>query len=112
MGTGGVKTHSLSDNHRLRKALEATAERRIKKYVFKQSRREYWIVVGKIRDYLVIPDKYCTCDDFFINVVTGAKAKSCYHLLAQRLAESEGSFETYEVDDDEGERLLDEWLEP
>ncbi|MEM4699407.1 MAG: hypothetical protein QXT74_00465 [Candidatus Nezhaarchaeales archaeon] len=84
----------------------------MKKYVFKQSREEYWIVVGRTRDYMVIPGKYCTCDDFFINVVTGTRAKSCYHLLAQKIAEDGGSFETYEVDDDEGERLLDEWLEP
>jgi len=97
---------------RFQKASKAVSEGRVKKYVFKQSGRAYWIVVGRRRDYLVLPGRFCTCDDFFINVVARSKVKSCYHLLAQEMAERQGRYEVYEVDDDEGERLLDEWLEP
>ena len=98
-------------DERARKAVEAVKEGRVKKYVFRPSSKTYWVVVGRARDYLVLPGKYCTCDDFFINVVTRSKVKSCYHLIAQEVAQREGQFEVFEVEDDEGERLLDEWLE-
>jgi len=96
---------------RARKAVEAVKEGKVKKYVFHPSFKIYWVVVGRSRDYLVLPGRYCTCDDFFINVVTRSKVKSCYHLIAQEVAQREGQFEVFEVEDDEGERLLDEWLE-
>jgi len=98
-------------DERLRKALEVVKEGRVKKYIFKPSLKTYWVVVGRTRDYLVLPGRYCTCDDFFINAVARLKVKSCYHLLAQEIAEREGAFEVYEVDDEEGEKLLNEWLE-
>lgn len=93
-----------------KKAMEAVKEGRVKKYRFSKSGRVYWLVVGKEREYWVIPNKYCSCSGFFINVVTQCKAKSCYHLLAQEIAEREGKYEEFEVDDVEGERLLEEWM--
>jgi len=47
------------------KAWDAVKERRIKKYVFKPSGRIVWIVVGKEREYLVMPAaEFCSCEDF------------------------------------------------
>ena len=47
---------------RFTKAWEAIKEGRVKKYIFKPSARIVWIVVGKERDYLVMPDvEYCSC---------------------------------------------------
>jgi len=94
---------------RLRKAIEAVNQGRVKKYVFIPSGRVYWVVVGRGRDYWVIPGRYCSCDDFFINVVARSKVKECYHLKAQEIAEREGKYEEFKVEDSEGERLIEEW---
>src|SRR3972149_6488403 len=55
---------------RFTKALEALKENRVKKYVFKPSGRTVWIVVGRERDYLLMPEaEFCTCDDFYFKVL-------------------------------------------
>ncbi|MEM3745703.1 MAG: hypothetical protein QW323_04330, partial [Candidatus Bathyarchaeia archaeon] len=38
------------------KAWRAVKDNRVKKYIFKPSGRVVWIVIGKERDYLVMPD--------------------------------------------------------
>ncbi|MHA1348701.1 MAG: hypothetical protein ACTSQM_02950 [Candidatus Odinarchaeia archaeon] len=91
------------------KALKAVVEGCVKKYVFKPSGRVEWIVVGVNRDYLIIPDFYCSCRDFYVNVVTRKKAKFCYHILAKFLAESLNLYHTYHVEDDKYEVLMKEW---
>lgn len=41
---------------RFTRAFEVLKENRVKKYVFKPSGRTVWIVVGKERDYLLMPE--------------------------------------------------------
>ncbi|MDH5815968.1 MAG: hypothetical protein QE164_04195 [Candidatus Nezhaarchaeota archaeon] len=94
---------------RLKKALETVNKGRVKKYIFRPSGRVIWIVVGKGRDYWVIPKLYCSCDDFYINVISRRKSPLCYHLLAQALAEKTGNYEVFNVSDEEGEKLEEEW---
>ncbi|MCS7140382.1 MAG: hypothetical protein N3F04_04735 [Candidatus Nezhaarchaeota archaeon] len=96
---------------RVDKALKIVNEGRVKKYVFKPSNRIVWVVVGKKRDYWVIPRLYCPCDDFYINVVSRRKKVLCYHLIAQALAERWSKYETFHLTDEEGERLELEWRE-
>ena len=92
---------------RVNKALEALGESRIKKYVFQPSGRVVWIVVGKERDYLVMPaSDYCSCDDFYYQFDHG---HLCYHIIAQKLAESLGRFDLFEDDDDFFDILIQEW---
>lgn len=93
------------------RALRAVAERRVKKYVFNPSKRVFWVVVGRRRDYLVISDFYCSCDDFYLNVVIRRNAFMCYHLLAKQLAEALTIYDTYAVSDREYEPLIREWKE-
>jgi predicted nucleic acid-binding Zn finger protein len=111
---------TLSTNHvnalvtkfgqRVNKALEALSESRIKKYVFQPSGRIVWIVVGKERDYLVMPaGGYCSCDDFYYQFDHG---HVCYHMIAQKLAESVGRFDLFEDDDTFYDILLQEWKQP
>jgi len=89
------------------KALEALNESRIKKYVFKPSGRIVWIVVGKERDYLVMPaTDYCSCDDFYYQFDHG---HVCYHIIAQKLAEATGRFDLFEDDDRFFDILIQEW---
>lgn len=93
------------------RALRTVTERRVKKYVFNPSRRILWIVVGRRRDYLVISNFYCNCDDFYLNVVIRRNAFMCYHLLAKQLAEALSIYDTYVVSDEEYEPLIREWKE-
>ncbi|HDN74245.1 MAG TPA: hypothetical protein ENG16_04395, partial [Archaeoglobus sp.] len=79
---------AVNFGERLWKALRAITERKVTKYIFKPSNKQIWVVSGKNRDYLIISDFYCSCDDFYINVVIRKKSKFCYHVLAKRLAEA------------------------
>ena len=90
-------------------AWKAVNERRVKKYIFKPSGRVIWIVVGRRRDYLIMPAaNFCSCDDFYYNVMN-RKARLCYHLIAQKLAESLGIFDIFEEDDSFYDVLMREW---
>lgn len=92
---------------RLEKALEAFGDRRVKKYVFQPSGRKVWIVVGKEREYLVMPAaEYCTCDDFYFQFHQG---HLCYHIIAQKLAEATSEFDLIEDDDQLFDILIKEW---
>lgn len=91
------------------KAQEAIETMSVKKYTFMPSGRVVWIVVGKEKEYFVIPNIYCQCDEFYINVVKRRKSELCYHILAQTIAERIGKYESYEVADSDFIRLNSEW---
>jgi len=94
---------------RFTKALDAVTEGRVKKYIFKPSGHIVWIVVGRERDYLIMPEaEFCTCDDFYFRVLD-KKVHMCYHLLTQKLAQNLGWFQTYEERDESYDMLMNEW---
>ena len=94
---------------RFTKALEALKENRVKKYVFKPSNRTVWIVIGRERDYLLMPEaEFCTCDDFYFRVLD-RKIHLCYHLIAQKISRNLGWFETLEETDELYKTLMTEW---
>jgi predicted nucleic acid-binding Zn finger protein len=90
-------------------AEELVSSKAVKKYIFTPSLKVVWIVVGREKEYFVMPGFYCQCDDFYINVVIRKRSKICYHLFAQALAERLGNFEVYEVPDSDFIRLNNEW---
>jgi predicted nucleic acid-binding Zn finger protein len=97
---------------RFTKALETLKENRVKKYVFRPSGKTIWIVVGKERDYLIIPEaEFCTCDDFYFRVLD-RQVHLCYHLIAQKIANSLGWYETIEENDELYDSLMNEWKKP
>jgi len=97
---------------RFTKALDALKENRIKKYTFKPSSRTVWIVIGRERDYLIMPEaEFCTCDDFYFRVLD-KKVHLCYHLIAQKIACNLGWYETIEENDELYETLMSEWKKP
>lgn len=97
---------------RFTKALDAVTEGRVKKYSFKPSGRVVWIVVGRERDYLIMPEaEFCTCDDFYFRVLD-KKVHMCYHLLTQKLAQNLGWYKTYEENDECYDMLMNEWKKP
>lgn len=94
---------------RFQRAWEAIKDNRVKKYVFKPSGRIIWIVVGKERDYIVMPDAgFCSCDDFYFHVMS-RKAHLCYHLIGQRIAEALGWYDEIEESDEMYDLLMSEW---
>jgi predicted nucleic acid-binding Zn finger protein len=97
---------------RFTKAFEALQENRVKKYVFKPSGRVVWIVVGKERDYLLMPRaEFCTCDDFYFRVLD-REIHLCYHLIAQKLANILQWYEAIEERDELHDSLMEEWKKP
>jgi predicted nucleic acid-binding Zn finger protein len=94
---------------RFTKALGALKENRVKKYVFKPSGRTVWIVIGRERDYLIMPEaEFCMCDDFYFRVLD-KKIHLCYHLIAQKIARNLAWYETIEESDKIYESLMNEW---
>jgi predicted nucleic acid-binding Zn finger protein len=94
---------------RFMKAFEVVKENRVKKYSFKPSGRTVWIVVGRERDYLIMPDaEFCTCDDFYFRVMD-KKVHVCYHLIAQKLAKNLDWYAPIEEHDELFASLMDEW---
>ena len=104
-----LKDMSQEYNERFWKALHAVAENRVKQYRFIPSQRIRWIVVGRERDYLIIPDHYCSCQDFYIKVVIQRETQFCYHLLAKIIAESLDLYITIDIEDDRYFSLMQDW---
>jgi predicted nucleic acid-binding Zn finger protein len=94
---------------RFLKAWDCIEDGRVKKYTFTPSGKIVWVVVGRERDYLVMPiAEFCSCDDFFFNVME-KKTPFCYQLIAQRLAESFKRYDEIEEEDDWYDILMKEW---
>lgn len=88
-----------------RKALKTVVSKRVKKYLLSPSNRVRWIIVGREEEYLILPLKYCSCKDFFFYVMTG-EAYTCYHLLAQKIAEFSGLFAEVRETDEVYDRVV------
>ncbi len=104
-----LQTLSQHCGDRFWKALQAVAKDFVKKYIFEPSGREAWVVIGKSRDYRVLSEIYCDCEDFYINVIVKRTVDFCYHILAQILAQALGTFSEIHVDDMRYDALRDEW---
>jgi predicted nucleic acid-binding Zn finger protein len=91
------------------KALRAVEEGKIIRYDFGPSESVTWIAKGQSRQYLIIPEIYCTCRSFYQEVVISRETNMCYHLLAQRIAEIRGQFKTQKSTDAERRKLYVEW---
>jgi len=63
-----------------KKALAALDEGKVKKYL------DFFVVEGRTARYIV-DDEFCTCGDFLY------RGRTCWHLLAVRIAQLTGLFE-------------------
>ncbi|HDQ06742.1 MAG TPA: hypothetical protein ENN36_08500 [Candidatus Bathyarchaeota archaeon] len=94
---------------RFTKAWDTIKEKRVKKYVFSPSGRVVWIVVGRERDYQIMPAAgFCSCDDFYFRVMD-REANICYHLIAQKIADGLELYDRVEEEDRLYNCLLEEW---
>ncbi|MCJ7633876.1 hypothetical protein MUP77_16005 [Candidatus Bathyarchaeota archaeon] len=86
-------------------ALEAVEGGKVTKIVFKLSNRIVWLVSGKERNYLILPEAgYCSCEDFYFRVISHEEF-ICYHLLAQKLAQALGRYVIVEEKDERYEEV-------
>jgi predicted nucleic acid-binding Zn finger protein len=94
---------------RFTKAWDAIQEEKVKRYVFSPSGRIVWIVVGREREYQIMPAAgFCSCDDFYFRVMD-RETNICYHLIAQKLAEALTLYDNIEEEDRLYECLMEEW---
>lgn len=91
------------------RALRSVEERKVLRYHFRPSDTITWIVRGKRREYLVIPEIYCTCRSFYQDVVISRESKMCYHLLAQKIAETRNQYQESNATDADRRRLYVDW---
>jgi predicted nucleic acid-binding Zn finger protein len=94
---------------RFTKAWGTIKEKRVKKYVFSPSGRVVWIVVGRERDYQIMPAAgFCSCDDFYFRVMD-RETHICYHLIAQKIADALELYDRVEEEDRLYDCLMEEW---
>ncbi|MCW4015762.1 MAG: hypothetical protein NWF06_05275 [Candidatus Bathyarchaeota archaeon] len=94
---------------RFTKAWDTIQEKRVKKYVFSPSKRIVWIVVGREREYQIMPEAgFCSCDDFYFRVMD-REANICYHLIAQKIAQAFELYDNIEEEDRLYDCLMEEW---
>ena len=80
------------------KVLESFS-RGVIKNIYKPSDRISWIVKGGEDKHLVYPKLYCSCQEFYKNVVINRKRNYCKHIIAQILSEALGEYNINELED-------------
>ena len=96
---------------RLNKAISILAEKKVKKFVFKPSNNVFWIINGRINDYLAIEELFCSCKDFQIRHLIRDEVESCYHLIAVKIAMGHNYYQIENKKDDELDVFLETFLE-
>jgi predicted nucleic acid-binding Zn finger protein len=89
------------------KIMEAL-DRGITKYVYKPSNKVLWTAMGREKEYILYPKEFCSCLDFYKEVVINGNRSYCKHLLAQIISKGLQSYQTVELDDYEFKIRLEE----
>lgn len=73
---------------RFEKAYQTILDGKVKKYIFKPSEKQVWVVIGKGHIYQILPSvNFCSCNDFYFRVI-GQEIFLCKHLIAQKFADA------------------------
>ena len=91
------------------RALRTVEEGNVVRYDFMPSGTTTWIVKGTRNEYVVIPQTFCTCRDFYQAVVVARDATMCYHLLAIEIALLRNSFSIIKSNDIARRKLFAKW---
>ncbi len=83
-----------------------TLERGITKYLHSPSSRIVWTAKGENQEHMIYPRLYCSCQDFYKNVVIKRNRDFCKHILAQIISEALDCFKITEVRDDQFKDLI------
>lgn len=74
-------------------------KRGITRYIYKPSNRIVWTAMGKNQEHLVYPNSFCSCQDYYKNVVINRKRDFCKHILAQIIGEALNNFKQIVLND-------------
>ncbi|MCK4284818.1 MAG: hypothetical protein KAX18_01395 [Candidatus Lokiarchaeota archaeon] len=83
-----------------------TLKRGITKYNYKPSKRVVWTAMGKNQEHLIHPKLYCSCQDYYKNVVVNRNREFCKHIIAQIISEALHNFKETTLDDKEFKELI------
>ena len=78
----------------------------ITKFIYKPSNRIVWVALGENCEHIIYPKLYCSCQDFYKNVVVKRKQNFCKHILAQVICEELNNFHLFELEDVEFKNLI------
>jgi len=78
----------------------------ITKYTYKPSNRVIWLAFGENREYLIYPKLYCSCLNFYKEVVINQSIGYCKHLITQVVCEALNKYKKVESKDKEFEDLI------
>jgi len=91
---------------RFKNAIAVIDSGKVHKLTFCPSNRTVWLVIGKEKPYLILPNAgFCSCEDFYFRVISKEETL-CYHLLAQRLAAVLGQFSATKERDDRYDEII------
>ncbi|MFX0046801.1 MAG: hypothetical protein ACFE8G_01410 [Candidatus Hermodarchaeota archaeon] len=85
-----------------------TIKRGVTKYSYKPSNRVIWVALGKDSEHLIYPRLYCSCQDFYKNVVIQRNRGFCKHLVAQAICEGLNDFNVLELEDEDFHKLVED----
>jgi len=85
-----------------------TLKRGITKYVYEPSNRIVWTAMGKNQEHLLYPKIFCSCQDFYKNVVISKKRNYCKHIIAQIISEGFKNFKEIKLKDNKFKDLVKE----
>jgi len=84
----------------------AVIKKGITKYTYKPSNRVIWLALGENREYLIYPKLYCSCLNFYKEVVINQSIGYCKHLITQVICEALNKYKKVELKDKEFEDLI------
>jgi predicted nucleic acid-binding Zn finger protein len=88
---------------------ELASSSKVRRYEFIPSGRVVWAIQGRRGEYQVLPDiPFCYCDDYYFRVMD-RKRGLCYHIIAQRVAETLNQFVRISKKDAQYSTITDRW---
>lgn len=85
-----------------------TLKRGITKYIYEPSNRIVWTAMGTNQEHLLYPKLFCSCQDFYKNVVINKKRNYCKHILAQIISEGFKTFKEVKLKENKFKDLIKE----
>ncbi|MHA1986163.1 MAG: hypothetical protein ACW98D_05930 [Promethearchaeota archaeon] len=83
-----------------------TLKRGITKYIYKPSNRVVWTAMGTNQEHLIYPKLFCSCQDYYKNVVVFRIREFCKHIVAQVISEALQNFKETTLEDKEFKELV------
>jgi len=81
-------------------------KRGITKYVYTPSNRIVWTAKGENQEHMIYPQLYCSCQDFYKNIVIKRKRDFCKHIVAQIISEALKSYKQEKLKDKHFNNLI------